>query len=173
MDPKALTAKLTSARVLLVDGEPYMRKVVRAMLLGMGVRAVHEADDGPAMIRTHCPDVVILDWEMPGLNGTSFVRMVRSPETFPLPDTPIIMLTGHGEKQRVMEAVCIGVNEFLLKPVSTNALRDRLVFVLVNPRKMVSSGPYYGPMPRKFATALHTNVHADNDQAVAKVFMLN
>jgi hypothetical protein len=52
-------------------------------------------------------------------------------------------------------------------------LRDRLVFVLVNPRKMVSSGPSYGPMPRKFATALHTNVHADNDQAVAKVFMLN
>jgi DNA-binding response OmpR family regulator len=83
------------------------------------------------------------------------------------------MLTGHGERQRVIEAVCVGVNEFLLKPVSTNALRDRLVSVLLNPRKMVSSGPYYGPMPRKFATALHTNVHADNDQAVAKVFMLN
>ena len=176
MDPKALSVKLNSARVLLVDDEPYMRKVVRTMLLGMGVRAVHEADDGPtglAMIRTHAPDVVILDWEMPGLNGTSFVRMVRSPETFPLPDTPIIMLTGHGERQRVIEAVCVGVNEFLLKPVSTNALRDRLVSVLLNPRKMVSSGPYYGPMPRKFATALHTNVHADNDEAVAKVFMLN
>jgi hypothetical protein len=41
MDPKALTAKLTSARVLLVDDEPYTRKVVRTMLLGMGVSAVH------------------------------------------------------------------------------------------------------------------------------------
>ncbi|HWU25214.1 MAG TPA: hypothetical protein VN154_02315 [Rhizomicrobium sp.] len=58
------------------------------------------------------------------------------------------------------------------KPVSTNAC-DRLVSVLLNPRKMVSSGPYYRPMPRKYATALHTSVHADNDEAVAKVFMLN
>jgi two-component system chemotaxis response regulator CheY len=176
MDPKDLTAKLSSARVLLVDDEPYMRKVVRTMLLGLGVRAVHEAEDGLsglAMIRTHAPDVVILDWEMPGLNGTSFVRMVRSPETFPLPDVPIVMLTGHGEKQRVIEAVCVGVNEFLLKPVSTNALRDRLVSVLLNPRKIVSSGPYYGPMPRKFATALHANAHADTDEAVARIFMVN
>jgi hypothetical protein len=53
--------------------------------------------------------------------------------------------------------------------VSSNALRDRLISVLLNPRKMVSSGPYYGPMPRKFATA----VHADIDETVAKVFMVN
>jgi hypothetical protein len=38
---------------------------------------------------------------------------------------------------------------------------------------MVSSGPYYGLMPREYATALHTSVHADNNEAVAKVFMLN
>jgi len=44
---------------------------------------------------------------------------------------------------------------------------------LFNPCKMVSSGSYYGPMPRKYATALHTSVHADNDEAVAKAFMLN
>jgi hypothetical protein len=83
------------------------------------------------------------------------------------------MLTGHGEKQRVVEAVCVGVNEFLLKPVSTTALRDRLVSVLMHPRKIVSSGPYYGPMPRKFATVLHTKAQADNDSDLAKVFMLN
>ena len=105
------------------------------------------------------PDVVILDWQMPGLNGRGFVRMVRSPETFPLPDIPIIMLTGHGEKQRVIEAVCVGVNEFLLKPVSTKALRDRLVSVLVNPRQMVSSGAYYGPMPRKYGGARRARGH--------------
>ena len=59
------------------------------------------------------------------------------------------------------------------KPVSTNALRGRLISVLLNPRKMVSGGLYYRPMPRKYATALHTTVHANNDEAVAKVFMLN
>jgi CheY-like chemotaxis protein len=176
MDQRLLSQKLGSARVLLVDDEPYMRKVVRTMLLGLGVRAVLEAEDGLsglAMIRAHGPDCVILDWEMPELNGTSFVRMVRSPETFPYPDVPIIMLTGHGEKQRVVEAVCVGVNEFLLKPVSTSALRDRLVSVLLNPRKIVSTGPYYGPIPRKFATVLHTKAQADNDADLAKIFMLN
>jgi len=164
-------ARLASARILLVDDEQYMRKVVRTMLLGMGVRHIHEAHDGPTgleMIRRQAPDVVILDWEMPGLNGASFVRMVRSPETFPLPDVPMIMLTGHAQRARVIEAVCIGANEFLLKPVSTNALRDRLVAVLCNPRRMVASGPYYGPAPRRLATA----IFADNDEAIANLVML-
>ncbi len=52
---------------------------------------------------------------MPGLDGNSFVRIVRSPDNFPYPDVPIIMLSGHGERSRVIEAVRIGVNEFLLK----------------------------------------------------------
>ena len=167
-----LSARFAKARVLLVDDEQYMRKVVRTMLLGMGVRHIAEAHDGPTglqMIRNQAPDVVILDWEMPGLNGAAFVRMVRSPETFPYPDDPIIMLTGHGERARVIEAVCIGVNEFLLKPVSTNALRDRISAVLMNPRRMVSSGPYYGPAPRKLATA----IYSDNDQAIANLVMLS
>jgi CheY-like chemotaxis protein len=158
--------------VLLVDDEYYMRKVVRTMLLGLGIRTVYEAEDGPsglALVRAHAPDAVILDWEMPGLNGPSFVRMVRSPETFPMPDIPIIMLTGHGERARVVEAVCLGVNEFLLKPVSTKALRDRLLSVLVNPRPIVSAGAYYGPMPRKYAAA----VHADVDETIAKLVMVS
>ena len=167
-----LNTRLAKTRVLLVDDEQYMRKVVRTMLLGMGVRHIAEAHDGPIglqMIRNQAPDVVILDWEMPGLNGPSFVRMVRSPETFPYPDVPIIMLTGHGERARVIEAVCVGVNEFLLKPVSTNALRERLSAVLCNPRRMVSSGPYYGPAPRKLATA----IYSDNDKAIANLVMLS
>jgi len=172
MDHKALNSRLTSARVLLVDDEYYMRKVVRTMLLGLGIRTVYEAEDGAAglaLLRAHAPDAVILDWEMPGLNGASFVRLVRTPESFPLPDIPIIMLTGHGERARVVEAMCLGVNEFLLKPVSTKSLRDRLVSVLVNPRPIVSAGHYYGPMPRKFAAA----VHADIDEAVAKLVLVN
>jgi CheY-like chemotaxis protein len=169
---KDAATRLASARILLVDDEQYMRKVVRTMLLGMGVRQVMEAHDGPSgldLIRNQAPDVVILDWEMPGLNGASFMRMVRSPETFPLPDVPVIMLTGHGEKARVVEAVCLGVNEFLLKPVSTKALRDRLSAVLCNPRPVVSSGSYYGPAPRKLGTA----IWADADEAHANLVLLN
>jgi two-component system chemotaxis response regulator CheY len=115
------------------------------------------------------PDVVIVDWEMPGLDGAGFVRMVRSPDTFPFPDVPIIMLTGHAERSRVIEAIQIGVNEFLLKPVSSKALQDRMAAVLIKPRPLMKSGDYYGPAPRKLAAA----VHADNDQAIANLVLLN
>lgn len=166
MDTKTLEARFASCKVLVVDDEHYMRKVVRTLLMSVGVRTVYEAADGPAgleMIRNVSPDLVILDWEMPGLDGAGFVRMVRSPLTFPLPDIPIIMLTGHGERSRVIEAVEIGVNEFLLKPVSSKALRDRMVAVFAKPRPLVQSGDYYGPAPRK----LVTDIHADGDAAAA------
>src|ERR1044071_1241893 len=119
--------------------------------MSIGVRTIYEAADaltGLDLVRTMSPDVVIVDWEMPHLDGRGFVRMVRSPETFPYPDTPIIRLPGHSERARVIEAMQGGVHEFLLKPVSSKALADRLTAVLNNPRKLVRNGTYYGPEPR-------------------------
>jgi CheY-like chemotaxis protein len=168
---KGLAAKFMSTKVLVVDDEYYMRKVVRTLLMSIGVRTISEAHDGPAgleAIRTLAPDVVIVDWQMPGLDGAGFVRMVRSPGTFPYPDIPIIMLTGHGERSRVVEAVSVGVNEFLLKPVSSKSLQDRLVAVLTKPRPMVQHGNYYGPMPRKISS-----IHADGDNAVVNLVLVN
>jgi two-component system, chemotaxis family, chemotaxis protein CheY len=138
--------------VLIVDDNQYMRKVVRNLLVNLGVKNVHEAADGISgldAIRMYAPNVVILDWEMPLLNGAELVRIVRSPGVFPVPDVPIIMLTGHGERWRVMEAARLGVNEFLIKPVSGKALLDRIVSIVAKPRKMVRHGEYYGPAPRK------------------------
>jgi two-component system chemotaxis response regulator CheY len=144
-----------AAKVLIVDDEYYTRKVVRTLLLLVGVSDIHDASDGPsglAAIRTLAPDVVILDWEMPGMSGAEFARQVRSPDNFPYPNVPIIMLTGHGERSRVLEAVRFGVHEFLLKPVSSGALLTRMVSVLTTPRPMVRRGDYYGPEPRKLST---------------------
>ena len=90
----------------------------------------------------------MLDWEMPLLNGPELVRIVRSPGVFPMPDIPIIMLTAHGERWRIVESVKIGVNEFLCKPVSAKALFDRLISILLKPRESVQVGDYYGPAPR-------------------------
>jgi two-component system, chemotaxis family, chemotaxis protein CheY len=166
IDIRTVEARLAAAKVLVVDDEPYMRKVVRTLLISYGVRNIYEAPDAPSgleVIRTVQPDIVILDWEMPGLDGAGFVRMVRSPLTFPYPDIPIIMLSGHGEKSRVLQAVEIGVNEFLLKPVSSKALRDRLIAVMIKPRQVLNDGSYYGPAPRKMAA----DIHADNDKTVA------
>jgi two-component system chemotaxis response regulator CheY len=125
---------------------------VRTLLVNCGVKDIYEATDGITAldsIRTVAPDVVILDWEMPLLSGPELVRIVRSPGVFPMPDVPIIMLTGHGERWRVVEAVRLGVNEYLTKPVSAKSLYDRLVAITLQPRPNVQLGDYYGPEPRK------------------------
>jgi DNA-binding response OmpR family regulator len=84
------------------------------------------------------------------LNGAEMVRIVRSPGVFPVPDIPIIMLSAHGERWRVVEAVRLGVNEFMVKPVSSKGLLDRIVSILMTPRPIVQLGDYYGPEPRNF-----------------------
>ena len=136
----------------MVDDEQYMRKVVRTMLLAIGVKTVYEADDGNSgleAIRRHMPDLVIVDWEMPVIDGAQFVRMVRSPSEFPYPDVPIIMLSGHGDRWRVVEAAQLGAHEYLLKPVSTKALHERIVAILTVPRPFITLDGYYGPAPRR------------------------
>jgi len=133
---------LQQLSVLVVDDNAFTRKVVRSLLNNIGVKKVDEAPDGIVgleQIRALYPDVVILDWEMPLLNGPEFVRIVRSPGVFPLPDVPIIMLSSHGERRRIVEAV----------PVSAKTLAGRLTAILAKPRVSVRLGDYYGPEPRK------------------------
>ena len=105
--------------------------------------------EGMAMATRDKPDVIILDWEMPLLNGPELVRIVRSPGVFPVPDVPIIMLSAHGERWRIVESVKLGVNEFLCKPVSAKSLLDRLISILLKPRATVQFAGYYGPAPRE------------------------
>ena len=149
---KALQQQISTLKVLVVDDEHYMRKVVRTMLLSLGVKTVYEAEDGMSgleAIRKHLPHIVIVDWEMPMIDGAQFVRMVRSPADFPLPDVPIIILSGHADRWRVVEAARLGAHEYLLKPVSTKALHDRIISVLGYPRPTVQLEGYYGPAPRR------------------------
>src|SRR5438128_2020295 len=91
---KLLQPQIAALRVLVVDDDQHMRKVVRTILAAIGVKTVYEASDGAtglAAVRKNNPDIVIVDWEMPNMDGAQFVRMVRSPGTFPMPDVPIIM----------------------------------------------------------------------------------
>lgn len=162
MSLKSLTAKsiqelVKSTRVLVVDDDYYMRKVIRSLLQASGIKTCYDAPDGLAGLESVIalnPDVVLLDWDMPDINGGEFMRIVRSPLTFPLPAVPVIMLTGNVERDRVIEAVRLGVNEFLCKPVSAKALWERIVSIRVRPREMVRIGDYYGPAPRKVAGGL-------------------
>lgn len=138
--------------VLIADSNAYTRKVTRMMLTNLGAKALYEATDGIAAldaIRTVNPDVMILEWDMPILNGREVMRIVRSPGAFPKPNLPIIMLTDYGMRSRVTAAIRLGVNEFLVKPVSPVILQQRLISIMLKPRPMVRAGKYYIPMPRR------------------------
>jgi two-component system, chemotaxis family, chemotaxis protein CheY len=166
-----IARRLQALKVLIVDDEHTMRKVTRSLLQVIGVRNIHEANDGRSGLEAICtlaPDIAILDWQMPSPNGPEFMRRLRSPGNFPLPDVPVIMLTAYGERSHVVEAVKLGVNEFLLKPVSSKALLARLVSILTKPRRMVKKGDYYGPEPRQLST-----YKPEFDPGVAQVFFVN
>ena len=149
---KELQAQIAALKVLVVDDDNHMRKVVRIMLTAIGVKAVFEACDGATgleAVRRLNPNLVIVDWQMPKMDGAQFVRTVRSPGIFPVPDVPIIMLSGHGDRWRVVEAARIGAHEYLLKPVSIQALQDRIITIISQPRPTVQLQGYYGPLPRR------------------------
>ena len=130
IEPGSVEARIKSARILLVDDEFTMRKVLRMLLLSMGVTDVREAGDGESALATIGaldPDVVLLDWQLEGMNGPEFVRRLRASGKV---NVPLIMLTGHGEPSRAIEAMRLGVHEFLIRPVSAAALSERLASVL-------------------------------------------
>jgi CheY-like chemotaxis protein len=138
--------------ILVVDENAYLRKLTRTMLMNIGAKTVFEAADGLAaldVIRTANPDVLLLDWNLPVLSGPQVMRIIRAPEVFAKPNLPVIMLTSSANRAQVHEAMLLGVHEFLLKPTSPQALRERLMSILARPRPMVQIGKYYVPTPRR------------------------
>ena len=167
---RMLQPRIEALKVLVIDDDHYLRKVVRTMLNAIGVKTVFEAPDGASgleALRVNNPDLVIVDWEMPMIDGAQFVRMVRSPGEFPVPDIPIIMLSGHGDRWRVVEAARIGAHEYLLKPVSTKALRDRIIAIIGRPRPTVTLEGYYGPLPRRLVMVSDSKGSDPRDDAAA------
>lgn len=155
MPSKPFDKQIQGLNILIVDNNHYMRRLTRTMLVNLGAKSVLEASDGLAAleaIRTCDPDVMLLEWDMPVLDGMEVMRIVRSPGVFPRPNLPIIMLTSRAERTAVAQALRAGAHEFLLKPTSPQALRDRLTSILVNPRPMVKLGDYYVPQPRRQPT---------------------
>jgi two-component system chemotaxis response regulator CheY len=149
---KSMEKLIQGLNILIVDGNSYMRRLTRTMLMNLGAKSVAEACDGLAAleaIRTCDPDVMFLDWDMPVLNGMEVMRIVRSPGVFPRPNLPIIMLTSRAQRSAVVEALGNGAHEFLLKPASPKALCDRLMSIVIKPRPMVKLGKYYVPEPRR------------------------
>lgn len=102
-------------RVVVGDDHPLFREgVVRALSLSGSVNVVGEADDGAAaleLIKAHLPDVALLDYRMPGMDGAQVAAAVRSYE---LP-TRVLLISAHDEPAIVYQALQQGAAEFLLK----------------------------------------------------------
>src|SRR3979490_3399632 len=152
---KQLEKLIERLGLLVVDENPYTRKLTRMMLMNIGAKSIFEAADGLAaldVIRNVNPDIMLMDWDIPVLSGPQIMHIVRSPGVFAKPFLPIIMLTPRASRTRVAEAIRLGVHEVLTKPTSPKMLQDRLLSILVNPRPMVQVGKYYVPEPRRPAS---------------------
>ena len=94
-------------------------------------------------------DIVLTDWHMEPQDGIDLVRIIRNSKDSPNPYVPIIMLTGHTELQRVIDARDAGVNEFLAKPLSAKSLYGRIATIIESPRPFVRTKEYFGPCRRR------------------------
>ncbi|HYS46900.1 MAG TPA: response regulator [Rhizomicrobium sp.] len=139
-------------KVLVVDDNVHMRKLVTTILQAFGVVQISEADNGErawTALREFNPDVVVLDWVMEGMSGLDLVQMIRTNPQAPNPFAPVIMLTGHTSLDHVRQARDAGVNEFIAKPVSVKTMMSRLVAVIEHPRPYVRTASYFGPCRRR------------------------
>lgn len=143
---------LENLRVLLVDDNQHMRAIVMTVLAGVGVRNVRETRDGAEALealRDWPADVAIVDFQMFHIDGVEFTRMVRTAPDSKNPYLPIVMMTGHSEKSRVVEARDAGVTEFVAKPLTAKSVLERLQAVIYRPRPFVRAGAYFGPDRRR------------------------
>ncbi len=104
--------------ILIADDEPSIRILIHTTLENPECRIL-EASTGTsavAMIQRLLPDVVILDWMMPGLNGMEVLRTLREdPRTV---DIPVIMVTAMGQEKQRAEGLAAGARAYLVKPFS-------------------------------------------------------
>ena len=143
---------LERLNVLVIDDNRHMLTLVTEILRGLGIRNVFTAMDaaeGFREMRVVPCDLVFCDWAMQPLDGLEFVRLVRTAKDSPNVFVPIIMLTGHTQISRVVEARDAGVNEFLAKPISPKSIYLRILEVINKPRAFVRSKNFFGPDRRR------------------------
>lgn len=109
---------MTAKTVLIVDDEAPIREMI-AVALEMADYRVLEADnaqDAHAMVVDHQPDLLLLDWMMPGTSGIELARRLKREEA--TAELPIIMLTAKGEEDNKIQGLEAGADDYITKPFS-------------------------------------------------------
>lgn len=115
-------------RVLLVDDSATMRRIQKTQLGNLGVTDIVEAangDEALGRLEENMPvDCVLLDWNMPVMDGMSFLKQVRGNASYS--EVKIIMCTSESEKHKVVEALKSGANNYIVKPFAPESLKEKL-----------------------------------------------
>jgi len=115
-------------KILLVDDSTTMRRIQKNQLNNLGIDNIVEAGDGEealGKLESEMPvDVVLLDWNMPVMDGLTMLKKARANDAFKA--VKIIMCTSESEKTKVMEALKNGATNYIVKPFTPEALKEKL-----------------------------------------------
>lgn len=112
-------------KVMLVDDSRTIRNIQKNVLAQIGHTEIMEAGDGVEalkLLETETPDLMLVDWNMPNMDGITLIRKVRETNK----KTPIIMCTTEAQKDRVIEAIKAGVNNYVVKPFNVESLSEKI-----------------------------------------------
>ncbi|MCG9915677.1 MAG: response regulator [Phenylobacterium sp.] len=114
-------------KTLIADDQQSMRSLIRTSLNALGINQTREAADGEDALRAllaQPANLVITDFNMPKLDGLGLLRAIRAHG--PTSKTAVIMLTGRADRELVQRAVQFGVNNYLVKPFTTQTLKEKI-----------------------------------------------
>ncbi len=114
-------------KILVVDDFSTMRRIVKNVLKQIGFEKLEEAEDGAqaySKLQNGNFDFVVSDWNMPNLDGMGLLKKIRSDEK--LKDLPVLMVTAEAEKEKVVEAIKAGVNNYIVKPFTAEVLKEKM-----------------------------------------------
>jgi two-component system phosphate regulon response regulator PhoB len=138
--PSDPLAQGPSARVLLVDDDRDIREVVGAMLdaVGLTVESATSAEEALERVRASSFDMLVLDWNLPGMTGIELCRLIRKDRV--LGTMPVLFLTAHASSKDVVEAFASGADDYVVKPFRAPELGAR-IFGLLRRSRMSHGAP--------------------------------
>ena len=145
---------LSGAVTMVVDDSPFALDLTSQSLMGFGIRARHAclgAAEAMEILKEQTIDLLLVDCEMPGIDGFELVRWLRRSGLEPNAFVPVIMTAAHIRRPRVTEARDCGASFIITKPFSATTLLERIVWVARDSRPFLEVGDYFGP-DRRFRT---------------------